>query len=92
MTFPFTLFALESNSNDALVAVFILAALLAAGSAPVRGAFAALAGLTKFAPLALVPVLATHGLRALPADADRARWGCSWPRSCSSRASLRSRR
>jgi hypothetical protein len=26
----------------------------------------ALAGLTKFAPLALVPVLATHGLRELP--------------------------
>ncbi len=66
VAYPFTLFALESNSNDTLVAVFILAALLAAGSAPARGAFAALAGLTKFAPLALVPVLATHGLRALP--------------------------
>ena len=67
VSYPFTLFALESNSNDTLVAVFILAALLFATSAPARGAFAALAGLTKFAPLALAPVLATHGLRELPA-------------------------
>ncbi len=64
VAYPFTLFALESNSNDTLVAVFILAALLLAGSPPARGVFAALAGLTKFAPLALVPVLATHGLFA----------------------------
>jgi hypothetical protein len=62
VAYPFTLFALESNSNDTLVAVFILAALLVANSPPARGVFAALAGLTKFAPLALVPVLATHGL------------------------------
>jgi hypothetical protein len=32
----------------------------AAGSAPARGARVALAGLTKFAPLALAPLLATH--------------------------------
>jgi hypothetical protein len=71
VSYPFTLFALESNTNDALVAVLVLAALLTAtyrsdvaGSA--RGAFAALAGLTKFAPLALAPLLATHGLRELP--------------------------
>jgi hypothetical protein len=66
VAYPFTLFALESNSNDTLVAVFILAALLVASSPPGRGVFAALAGLTKFAPLALAPVLATHGLRELP--------------------------
>jgi hypothetical protein len=65
--FPFTLFALESNSNDTLVAVLVLAAVLAATyrsrlATPARGAFAALAGLTKFAPLALAPLLATHGL------------------------------
>jgi hypothetical protein len=65
--YPFTLFALESNSNDTLVAVLVLAAILAATYhsklAPgARGAFAALAGLTKFAPLALAPLLATHGL------------------------------
>jgi hypothetical protein len=66
VSYPFTLFALESNSNDTLVAVFLLAALLFASSPPVRGAFAALAGLAKLAPLALAPVLATHGLRELP--------------------------
>jgi hypothetical protein len=61
VAFPFTLFALESNSNDSLVAVFVLAALLVASSAPARGVFAALAGLTKFAPLALAPLLCTEG-------------------------------
>jgi hypothetical protein len=64
VSYPFTLFALESNSNDTLVAVLVLGALLAASSAPARGAFAALAGLAKFAPLALAPLLATHGARA----------------------------
>jgi hypothetical protein len=62
VSYPFTLFALESNSNDTLVAVLVLAALLAASSPPARGAFAALAGLTKFAPLALAPLLCAHGL------------------------------
>jgi hypothetical protein len=70
VSYPFTLFALESNSNDTLVAVMVLAAVLAASYrsrvAPgARGAMAALAGLTKFAPLALAPLLALHGLRAL---------------------------
>ncbi len=70
VAYPFTLFALESDANDTLVAVLILAALLAAtyrskAGLPARGAFAALAGLTKFAPLALVPLLGTHGLREL---------------------------
>jgi hypothetical protein len=77
VSFPFTLFALESNSNDSLVAALVLAALLAcsyraqlAGAG--RGALAALAGLTKFAPLALAPLLATHGLPEL-SRARRAR-------------------
>jgi Glycosyltransferase family 87 len=62
--YPFTLFALESNSNDVLVAVLLLAALLAASRPISRGAAAALAGLAKFAPLAVAPLLATHELRA----------------------------
>ncbi len=75
--YPFTLFTLESNSNDALVAVLVLAALLAASyeselARVARGAFSALAGLTKFAPLLLAPLFATHGLRA-QAPARRAR-------------------
>jgi hypothetical protein len=63
VSYPFTLYSLENNANDTLVAVVVLAALLAATSAAARGALAALAGLTKFAPLALAPLLATHGLR-----------------------------
>jgi hypothetical protein len=58
--YPFTLFALSSNSNDTLVAALVLAAFAVASSAPARGAFTALAGLTKFAPLALAPLLATY--------------------------------
>ncbi len=71
VSYPFTLFALESNSNDTLVAVLLLAVLLVASSPPARGVFAALAGLTKLAPLALAPLLATHGLRELPSGAGR---------------------
>jgi hypothetical protein len=71
VAYPFTLFTLESNSNDTLVAVLILAALLAASyrsniGYSARGALSALAGLTKFAPLALAPLFATHGVRGLP--------------------------
>ncbi len=79
VSFPFTLYALESNSNDSLVAALVLAAVLAATSPGARGhtfpgdgprraasgMFAALAGLTKFAPLALAPLLCTHGLGGL---------------------------
>jgi hypothetical protein len=71
VSYPFTLFSLESNSNDTLVAVLVLAALLAASyRAPLatagRGVLAAMAGLTKLAPLALAPLFATHGLHELP--------------------------
>jgi hypothetical protein len=54
--YPFTLYALSSNSNDSLVAMLIVLALLVITSAPARGAAAALAGMTKFAPLALAPL------------------------------------
>ena len=54
--YPFTLWTLSSNTNDSLVALLLVAALLVITSAPARGVFAALAGLTKFAPLALAPL------------------------------------
>jgi hypothetical protein len=78
VSFPFTLFALESNSNDTLVAALVLAALLAATytsdlARAGRGAMATLAGLTKFAPLALAPLLATHGLETMGTRTSRAR-------------------
>jgi hypothetical protein len=56
--YPFSLYALSSNSNDSLVALLVVGALLAVGSAPARGMVGALAGLSKFAPLALGPLLA----------------------------------
>jgi hypothetical protein len=65
--YPFTLFVLNTNSNDALVPALILAAILAAANAPARGVFGALAGMTKYAPLALGPVLAMHRPRRLTA-------------------------
>jgi hypothetical protein len=56
--YPFTLFTLSSNTNDALVSALVTFSLLAISSPPARGLFAALAGLTKFAPFALTPLLA----------------------------------
>ncbi|HEX4805625.1 MAG TPA: hypothetical protein VFU94_06970 [Conexibacter sp.] len=56
--YPFTLYASSTNSNDALVALMLVVTLLAAGRPAARGAAAALAGLTKFAPLALAPLFA----------------------------------
>jgi hypothetical protein len=56
LAYPFTLFTLNSNSNDALVSATLVLALLVLSSPSARGAAAALAGLTKFAPLALAPL------------------------------------
>jgi hypothetical protein len=56
-TFPFTSFDLFSNSNDALVAMLIVASLVAIRLAAARGILGAFAGLTKFAPLGLAPLL-----------------------------------
>jgi hypothetical protein len=64
VSFPFTLYVLNTNGNDALVSALLVAALLALASPVGRGALMALAGLTKFAPLALVPLLARTGARA----------------------------
>jgi hypothetical protein len=58
--YPYTAYALESNSNDTLVAALLVATLLFAARPIARGALAAAATLTKFAPLALAPMLATY--------------------------------
>lgn len=60
VSFPFTLLVANTNANDGLVAVLVLAALLALGSPAGRGAAVATGGLAKFAPLALAPLLATY--------------------------------
>jgi hypothetical protein len=57
---PFTLYAMNCNVNDALVGGLVLGAILAASSPAGRGALIALAGMAKFAPLALAPLFATY--------------------------------
>jgi hypothetical protein len=58
--YPYTALPLETNSNDTLVALLLVATLLLLSRPVARGAFTALAGLTKFAPLILAPMLATY--------------------------------
>jgi hypothetical protein len=58
---PYTAYVLESNTNDALVALTLAAALLCLTSAGARGITLALSAMTKFAPLALGPLFATYG-------------------------------
>ena len=58
---PYTAYALESNTNDALLALTLVAALLCLTSPIPRGISLALSGMTKFAPLALGPLFATFG-------------------------------
>ena len=58
--FPFTLLALDTNGNAALTAALIGVVLLSLGHRLRRGGAIALAGLAKFAPLALGPLAATH--------------------------------
>jgi hypothetical protein len=59
VAFPYSAFVLESNSNDSLVAALVVWALVFMRSPPLRGAFVALGGAAKFAPWALVPLLAS---------------------------------
>ncbi|HEX8066693.1 MAG TPA: glycosyltransferase 87 family protein [Thermoleophilaceae bacterium] len=54
--YPYSLFALSTNSNDALVAALAVLALLALASAPARGALVGLGAAAKLAPLALAPL------------------------------------
>jgi len=63
--YPYTAFALLSNSNDTLVAMFLVATLLALARPATRGVMAALATFAKFAPVVLVPMLATYGPKRL---------------------------
>ena len=64
--YPYTAFALESNSNDALVSALIVGALLLIGSPAGRAGMIAIAGLAKFSPLALAPLFMV-GVREDPA-------------------------
>jgi Glycosyltransferase family 87 len=67
VAFPFTLYVSNTNSNDALVPLSVLLALIFVAHPASRGSATAIAGLTKFAPLALAPLLAMHERRVRPA-------------------------
>jgi hypothetical protein len=58
--YPYTAYALESNTNDTLVALLLVAILCVLARPVARGALTALATLTKFAPLLLAPMLMTY--------------------------------
>jgi len=62
-TWPFSLYTLNCNSNDGLVAALAALALYVATKPAGRGAVAALAGFSKIGSLGLVPLMATHGVR-----------------------------
>jgi uncharacterized membrane protein len=56
--YPYTLFALATNTNDALVAGLLLLAFLAMRSPLARGGWLGLGAAAKFIPLALAPLFA----------------------------------
>ncbi len=64
--YPYTAFALESNTNDPLVALLLVAILLALTRPAARGALAAAATFAKLAPAVLAPMLLTHEPRQPP--------------------------
>jgi hypothetical protein len=76
---PYTAFALESNTNDALVSLLLVLTLLFITSPPGRGILLALASLTKFAPFALTPLFATYGATASKRDGLRDGASVIWP-------------
>ena len=57
--YPYSTYVLQSNTNDGLVAMLLVYALLAASSPPARAGLLALGTAAKFAPLALAPLFAT---------------------------------
>jgi Peptidase propeptide and YPEB domain len=72
---PYTAFALESNTNDALVSLTLVTALLCLTSPVARGISLALSAMTKFAPLALGPLFATYGATAAGGEGLVRRYG-----------------
>ncbi len=56
---PWTLYAMNANANDALIAALGIGALIALRAAPARGVLLGLATAAKFGPAALAPLFAT---------------------------------
>jgi hypothetical protein len=62
--YPFSLYALQTNTNDTLVAALVVLAVAAMSSPALRGLLLGLAGAAKFAPLALAPLFLAGRRRA----------------------------
>jgi hypothetical protein len=58
---PWTLYTMNANANDSLIAALGIGAMLTLRSPPARGAMVALAAAAKFGPAALAPLFATAG-------------------------------
>ncbi|HYX84174.1 MAG TPA: glycosyltransferase 87 family protein [Gaiellales bacterium] len=59
LAYPFTLYTMNANANDSLIAALLVGAMVVIASPPARGAILALAAAAKFGPAALAPVFAT---------------------------------
>jgi hypothetical protein len=59
LAYPFTLYTMNANANDSLIAAIGVGAMLALASPLVRGAIAAMGSAAKFGPAALAPLFAT---------------------------------
>ena len=66
--YPFSLYVLQANTNDGLIAALVLAAVLALRTPALRGLLVGVAAAAKFAPLALAPLLATGTSGRRPRD------------------------
>ena len=75
--YPFTDYALQSNSNDTLVAALLVWALVVFAAPVWRGVLLALSVATKFAPLPLLPLFAAGdaGFGAEPRARSQGRAG-----------------
>jgi len=71
--YPYTAYALESNSNDALIAALLVATLLFAAKPLARGALLAGAVWTKFVAAPLAPMYLTYSKGPSSAGGVRAR-------------------
>jgi hypothetical protein len=59
LAYPFTLYTMNANANDSLIAMLLVGAMLALTSAPARSVMVALASAAKFGPAAVAPLFAT---------------------------------
>ena len=71
LAYPYTAFALQSNSNDSLIAALLAWSLALFARPLARGALLALAAVAKFAPLALAPLYVSGERGLLDRRRDR---------------------